>query len=93
MLHDRSQITRKATCPPEASIHVKASKASFSTTVHTVSSQRPQPPPPGRLTESQKVKIASATSSIDWPANPVKQKLSTFACWLLSARKRRLSVM
>ena len=88
---DRAQITTKATCPPEESIQVNSSSASFCKTVQTLFSHEPHAAPCGKKLESQKVIIASARSNIDCPANPVKQKFSTFACWLLSALSKRLS--
>ncbi len=90
-LSDIIQTKRKAIWPPLASIHVNCSMESFSTIWHTVSSQEPQLDPCGRKLESQKVTIAKASKSMDCPANPVKQKLRTFACCEGSARSRRLS--
>ena len=79
-LLEKAQTTKKATWPPEASIQVNCSSMSFSSTEHTLVSHVPHASPCGRKLESQKVTIAKASKSMDWPAKPVKQKFSTLAC-------------
>ena len=62
---DLAQITINATCPPDDSIQVSSSNASFWMIAHRLFSHEPQAAPWGKKLESQNVIIASPSNSID----------------------------